>query len=125
MKRNGKAYSIDFRESVLAAMDREPLTHKEAAEFFKIGEATVDRWSSLRRETGSVAPRPRGGNRPRAVNARGDQELKRLVSEKPDRTLAELTALLRNRTRSTASRSSVGRAIARAGLTRKKRASAR
>lgn len=125
MKRRGKAYPPEFREIVLAKMREKQWTHKEAAEFFKVGEASVDRWSSLQRETGGVAARPRGGGRRRAVDAHGDRELRRLVREKPDRTIDELTALLRRRTSLKPSPSAVSRALLRLGLTLKKRRSSR
>lgn len=46
--------------------------------------------------------------------------LKALVAEKPDRFLPELTAELNKRTEATASPSSVGRALSRLGVSRKK-----
>jgi len=39
----GWAYSVDLREHVVAAFDREGMTDQEAAAIFKIGEATVRR----------------------------------------------------------------------------------
>jgi len=62
----GWAYSVDLRERVVAAFDRNGMTDQEAAELFKIGEATVRRWERLRREKGCLEPKKfAGGNPPR------------------------------------------------------------
>lgn len=119
-KQRGAAYSLDLRERVFAAIDTVPMTHKQAAEFFDIGEATIDRWSMLRNATGSLAPRPHGGGHPRAFDEEGDRKLQALVEEKPDRTLAELTGLVQKRARVKASSSAVSRSLKRLNLTLKK-----
>ena len=124
-KQRGAAYSVDLRERVFKAIEEKYLTHKQAAELFDIGEATVDRWSRLRRETGGFAPRPHGGGQPRALNARGDRHLEKLVREKPDRTLDELKVQLRKRAKVEASTSAITRSLKRLGLTLKKSRSRR
>ena len=48
----GWAYSVDLRERVIAAFDLGGMTDEDAAELFRIGEATVHRWKRLKRETG-------------------------------------------------------------------------
>jgi len=106
-------------------MNERRWTHLDTAVFFKIGKATVDRWVRLERETGGVEPRPRGGGNPRSIDARGDRELKKLVREKPDLTLAELADRLKDKTPRGTSEASVGRALKRLGITLKKRASSR
>jgi transposase len=52
-----KAYTIDLREKVLAALDRGMARHA-VAETFDLDPSTIKRWLRLRRETGAVAPRP-------------------------------------------------------------------
>src|SRR5579864_3966852 len=108
-KQRGAAYSIDLRERVFKAIDEKRWTHKQAAAFFGIGEATIDRWSILRNETGSLAPRPHGGGHPRALDARGDRQLQDIVREKPDRTLEELKVQLRKKAKVEASTSAITR----------------
>jgi transposase len=125
MKQRGSPYSVDFRQSVLSTMKERRWTHMEAAVFFKIGKATIDRWVRLERETGALAPRPHGGGNPRSIDVRGDRALKRLVRAKPDLTLDELTERLKTVTPRGTSASSVGRALKRLGVTLKKRASSR
>jgi transposase len=125
MKSQGKPYSTDLREKVLAAMDQNGWTHKEVAEFFGIGEASVDRWSSLRLHTGGVAPRPHGGGQPPKVLAEHDAVLARLLKEKNDRTLAELRRELAAQTGLTVADGAICRALKRLNLTLKKRRSLR
>ena len=118
MSRRG--HSVDLRERVIGALDK-GMTQEEAAEVFSVGPASVYRWARLQRDRGSVEPLPHGGGHPRSIDAEGDEELKKLVAEKPDRFLPELAKELTKRTSQPASTSSVSRALQRLGLSRKKR----
>jgi transposase len=62
----GRAYSIDLRERVVAAVEKGLSCH-QAAEQFGIGVSTAIRWVGRLRETGSVAPDKIGGYKPRAI----------------------------------------------------------
>jgi transposase len=96
------------------------MTRREAAEFFQVGTASIDRWTALKKATGGLEPRAHGGGRGRAIDGAEDQVLKTLIDEKPDRTYAELTHLLTERLARTFSASAVVRAVKRLGLTLKK-----
>jgi transposase len=87
-----KAYSMDLRERVLADADAGLGTQATAAKY-RVSEAWVRRLKQRRRETGRVAPRPRGPNRRTKLGGHADT-LRRLVREQPDATLAELQARL-------------------------------
>src|SRR5215218_5946910 len=50
-----RAYSMDLRERVLAAVDR-TTPRKEVVRTLGVSEPTIRRYLRLRRETGSVAP---------------------------------------------------------------------
>src|SRR5215211_6283071 len=52
-----RAYSMDLRERVLAAVDR-TTPRKEVVRTLGVSEPTIRRYLRLRRETGSVAPKP-------------------------------------------------------------------
>lgn len=119
-----RGYSLDLRTRVMAAVDG-GMTWEQAAEVFAVGTATVYRWKAARAATGSLAPRPHGGGRKRALTESQDQIVKQLVAAKPDRTLAELTAVVVKRVRKSVSTSAVVRCLKRLGLTLKKRPSAR
>jgi transposase len=91
------------------------------ADRFVVGSATVKRLMALVRETGSVAPRPHGGGNPARIR---EEELKivaELVADAPDATVAELAASYTGRTGVHVGRSVMSRALARLGLTRKKK----
>jgi transposase len=52
-----RAYSMDLRERVLAAVER-GTPRKEIVRTLGVSEPTIRRYLRLRRETGSVAPKP-------------------------------------------------------------------
>jgi transposase len=88
---------------------------------FGIALSALQRWVKLRRETESVAPRPRGGGNHSPVDR---ARLDALVAELGDATTYELTAAY-NRSVGRAGRvhrSSVQRALRRAGYVFKKNA---
>ena len=64
----GRAYSLDLRERVVAAVAAGESCRSVAATF-KVGVASVVKWSQRFRATGSAAARPMGGNRPLARTA--------------------------------------------------------
>lgn len=118
----GWAYSVDLRERVVAAFDREGLSDQEMAAVFRIGEATVRRWKRLRRETGALDPRPGGGGNPPRVAPEQYAVLRAIVDEKPDLTDQEVAWEFHRRTGRSVSRASMNRTLNRLKLTRKKRA---
>ena len=87
-----RAYSLDLRERVVAAVAAAESCRKVAATF-KVSVASVVKWSQRFRATGSPAARPMGGNRPYAFAGERDWLLKRL-SVQPDVTLRALLAEL-------------------------------
>jgi transposase len=84
-----RAYSMDLRERVIAACDEEADTRAEVAGRFSVSESWVRRLLRRRREAGSIAPKPHGGQRP-AFDAEGLERLRRAVADHPDAILAEL-----------------------------------
>lgn len=130
---SNRGYSVDLRERVVNACD-DGMSEDDAAAVFDVGSASVYRWKALRRETGALDPRAHGGGNPAALDESKRKLLAKIVQEKPDRTLRELTAEVMKRAKTIAKRargafsvsaSSVGRALDRLGLTRKKKASRR
>jgi len=63
----GRAYSLDLRERVVAAVERDGLSRREAAERFGIGISSAIRWVERVRKTGSAAPGQMGGYKPKAI----------------------------------------------------------
>jgi transposase len=121
----GWAYSVDLRERVVAAFDRDGMTDQEAAALFKIGEATVRRWKRLKRETGELHRRPGGGGNPPRVATDQYDVVRAIVRETPDLADQEVAWEFHRRTGRSVSRSSMNRILLKLALTRKKRPSRR
>ena len=107
-------YSMDLRTRVLADCDA-GLAAKEVAAKFRVSRSWVNRIVQRRRETGEVAPRPQTVFKKQAFAGQEDR-LRALVTATPDQTLAELREALH----SSASLSSLWRALDRLALTLKK-----
>ena len=90
------AYSVDLRKRVLADCDA-GLKTKEVAAKYRVSRSWVRGLKQQRRETGSIAPRPRSGGRPTIIVAARRERLKQLLAEHPDATVDELHRRLRIR----------------------------
>jgi transposase len=92
----GKALSLDLRERVTAAVAG-GLSRHRAAERFGVSAASAIRWCALQKATGSLAPKPLGGDRrSRRIEAHAELILG-MLRETPDITLEELRANLAER----------------------------
>jgi len=112
-----RAYSLDLRERVVAAVAAGESCRK-VAETFKISVASVVKWSQRFRTTGSAAAKRMGGNRPRSLANEREWLLRRL-NQKSDLTLRALVAELGERGVTT-SYGSVWRIVHDAGISFKK-----
>ena len=111
-----RAYSIDLRERVVTACDARDGTREQIAARFSVSVSWVRKLIRRRRETGSIAPRPRGGGRAPAFDAEAGRRLREAVRADDDSTLQELA-----RAAGVACcASAVHRALERLGITRKK-----
>jgi transposase len=90
---SGKAYSIDLRERVVAAVVDGGMSCRGAAAHFQVGVSTAIAWVRRFGETGSVAPRQIGGYKPKAIRGEHREWLLRRIDEK-DFTLRGLVAEL-------------------------------
>ena len=90
-----RAYSLDLRERVVAAVGAGSSCRTVAATF-QVSVSSVVKWAQRLRATGSAAARPMGGKRPYALAEERDWLLKRLA-EKPDITLRALVGELAER----------------------------
>jgi transposase len=114
-----KAYSVDLRERVLAALDR-GMPRSEVVSTFQVSLATLKRWHTARRATGDFTPqRPSGGFEP-TITPDQHQQLRAQVAAFPDATLAEHAAHWNAAHATTISQWTIGRAIRGLGLSRKK-----
>ena len=93
----GKAYSLDLRKRVVAAIEA-GMSRNRAAKQFGIAISTAIGWMARLQETGSVAPGQMGGHKPKAISGEhavwlsqrvksGDFTLRGLVAELAGRGL--------------------------------------
>jgi transposase len=111
-----KTYSMDLRERVVAACDARDGTREQIAARFSVSVSWVRDLLKRRRETGSIAPRPRGGGRPPAFDAEAAGRLRDAVRADSDATLEALGRAAGV----VCSAPAVYRALRRLGVTRKK-----
>ena len=111
-----RAYSTDLRRRVVAACDAGDATREQVAARFAVSVAWVRKLLRRRRETGSIAPKPRGGGRAPAFDAEAAARLREAVRADDDATLQELARAAGV----SCGPSAVHRALVRLGITRKK-----
>ena len=107
-------YSMDLRIRVLRDWDA-GMKVDAVAEKYQVSRAWVHRLQQRRRETGSIAPKQQTRWRTPILTAQLE-ELQRLITEQPDRTLAELKAALQT----SACLTTIWRTIDRLNMTVKK-----
>jgi transposase len=117
--------SMDLRLRIVGAYERNEGTYAELAQRFGVGEATVSRLLRRQRERGHLQPEAPGGGFPPRIADDLLPELVRLVAENPDATLDVLVERWQKKFGGELSRSSLLRALERAGVTRKKNDSGR
>lgn len=92
-------YPLALRERVVQAYDDGEGTQRELAVRFMIHRNALAEWLRLRRETGSLMPRPMGGARGELlINKAGEAILEELVREVPESTISELADAYADRT---------------------------
>ncbi|BAV50449.1 transposase [Mesorhizobium loti] len=63
----GKPYSNDLRDRVVASVEQEGLSRRQAAARYDVGISSVIRWVGRFRETGSISPGQIGGHKPKKI----------------------------------------------------------
>ena len=115
-----QALSLDLRQRVVAAVEA-GASRRQAADRFGVGVSSAIRWVAQSRQTGDIAPKPRGGRR---QPCRIDMHAPLILSwteESPDLTLAEISARLDEAVGYRPPPSVVHGFFRRRGITRKKR----
>jgi transposase len=90
-----RAYSLDLRERVVAAV-MTGATVRAVAARFGVSVASVVKWSQRYRASGSAAAKPRGGRKPFVLVGQREWLLRR-IAEAPDLTLRAVQAELAER----------------------------
>lgn len=114
-----RAYSVDLRERIVAAVSRgQPKSR--VAQQFGVGRATVDRYVRQQQATGDLRPKPIPGARP-LIGTDHQEALSAQVAAHPDGTLAEHCTTWEQTQGVRVSIDTMRRALARVQWRRKKR----
>jgi transposase len=114
-----KADPIELRQRIVAAVDRGVGSLPTVAALFGVSINCVANYLRLRSDTDSLQPRPNPGGRSPAIPEDRYDELRRLLTEQPDLTLAQL----RDALHVDCSLAAVCRTLQKLGLSRKKKVS--
>jgi len=122
--RQGQSYSEDLRARVLAAMDG-GMAARAAAVLFRVSVSYIYKALIRRRRTGQVIASSQRGHRPRKLSPSQEAALAAHIEAHPDLTLATLQAWLLTEHGVRLSNGAMWSAVARLGLSFKKRRCAR
>ncbi len=116
----GAPYSLDLCERAVAmATEFAESSQGQVAAFFRIGEATLQRWLREYRETGELAPKPHTGGHDPLLSLEGAELLRSIVRRENDRTLEEYCRLLEEAGGPRLARSTMHDTLERLRITRK------
>jgi len=104
------------------ATEYDELSQGQVAAFFRIGEATLQRWLREYRETGDLASKPHTGGHDPLLAGEGVELLRSIVKRENDRTLEEYCLLLEEAGGPRLARSTMYDTLERLEITRKKSA---
>jgi len=121
--RQGQSYSEDLRARVLAAVDG-GMAARATARLFRVSVSYIYKALIRRRRTGETSASPRRGHRPRKLTAGQQAALAAHIEAHADLTLKALQAWLLAEHGVRLSNGAVWSAVARLGLSFKKRRSA-
>jgi transposase len=122
--RQGQSYSEDLRGRVLAAIDG-GMAVRAAAKLFRVSVSYIYKALIRRRRTGEASASARRGHRPRKLSPAQEAALAAHIEAHPDLTLAMLQAWLMATHGVRLSNGAMWSAVARLGLSFKKRRSGR
>lgn len=115
-----RTLSQDLRERILISYDREEGTRDQIASRYQVSLGMVKKLLQQRRHTGDIGPRHRfSGRKPKILGGHREQ-MRKLLSKKPDLTLKELRSAMQL----SCSLPAIHYALEELGLTYKKRHSA-
>ena len=118
--RQGQSYSEDLRARVLAAVDG-GMAARAAAKLFRVSVSYIYKALIRRRRTGEVSASARRGHRPRKLVPAQESALAAQIEAHPDVTLKALQAWLSAEYGVWLSNGAMWSAVARLGLSFKKR----
>ena len=115
-----KASSIDLREKIVAAHLERHHSIRTVAQIFTVSKSFVQKLVKQQKIEGNIQPKKPG--KPRlSYLTNAEVELRELVSEHSDATLAELCEFFADKTGNWVGRSAMSHALQKLGLSRKKK----
>ena len=120
-----RAYSGDLRRRVVTAVVGGGQPRGSVARRFAVGRSTVYRWVDAARAEGRLEAKPMGGGPKPTIRDESEDALKQLVATDNHLTLAEYRDRLTEAVGVRVHPWTLGRALKRLGLTRKKEDAAR
>lgn len=119
------AYSLDLRERIVEAVERQIGSKREIAALFGVHESFIYKLLRQKRDRGDIAPLPHGGGAHAKLSGDQVRQLPDLVAATPDATLDELRTQMKKQARVEVSLSTICRGLQALGLSRKKSPSSR
>jgi transposase len=119
------AYSLDLRERIVEAVERQIGSKRKIAELFGVHESFIYKLLRQKRDLGDIAPLPHGGGAHAKLSGDQWRQLPDLVAATPDATLDELRTQMKKKARVAVSLSTICRGLQALGLSRKKSPSSR
>jgi transposase len=114
------SYSIDLRQKILHACERRLGSQQAIANIFGVSLSFVEKLLRRHRITGEIAPKPHGGGQRPRMDAAAQAQVRQLVHDQSDATLAELCTRAAETTGLRVSVPTMCRVLRRLGLPRKK-----
>src|SRR6266851_5588301 len=103
------AYSLDLRERIVGAVERQIGSKRKIADLFGVHESFIYKLLRQKRERGDIAPLPHGGGASAKLSEEHLMQVPDLVAATPDATLAELREQLEKKARISVSLSTLCR----------------
>ena len=116
-----KAYPVELRSRIVAAVDCGVGSLPTVATLFNVSINCIANYLRLREQTGSLQPRPYHGGRAPAIPPHRYDEVRQLLAEQPDLTLEQI----RERLQLDCSLAAICRTLQKLELPRKKKHSKR
>ena len=114
------AYSLDLRERIVDAVERQDKSKREVAKLFGVHESFIYKLLRQKRLLNHLAPLPHGGGATAKLTQDHCLKLSELVALTPDATLDELRQQMKKKARLDISNSTICRGLQALGLPRKK-----
>src|SRR3954451_11941342 len=102
------AYSLDLRERIVEAVERQVGSKRKIADLFGVHESFIDKLLRQKRQRGDIAPLPHGGGAQAKLSEEQRQVWPDLIAALPDATLARTRVQVKKARRVEGGRSTVG-----------------